>query len=74
MQVLRRKHDAIADKTHVEVETDEFTDWYWVSGELSSKDALEILSPVIVTRLEEFYAHLVDTPHEIETTATYGLL
>lgn len=74
MQVLRREYDAVSNKTHIEVETDEFTEWYWISGNLSSKDALDILSPVITARLDEFYAGESDTPHEIETTHNCGLI
>jgi len=54
-QVLSVKYDARTNKTHVRVQTLEFTDWFWVSGRFASeKTLLSMLAPVIERKLAEF--------------------
>ena len=54
-QVLRIEYDARSNKTHVRVQTLEFTDWFWVSGRFASeKTLLAMLAPVIERKLQEF--------------------
>jgi hypothetical protein len=51
--VLAREYDRRANKTRIKVQTPEFTDWYWVSGDHNATDALELVRPVIERQLAE---------------------
>lgn len=73
MQVLERQYDRYTNKTHVRIDAGMFTEWYWISGELSAEQALTYLRGIITYRMEEFNCGEVDTPHEI-TCSTAGLL
>lgn len=66
MRVLQSSFDKRSNKTHLQIDAAEFTEWYWIAGELSAVEALAWLEPVIAQRLAEFASGEVDTPHEIE--------
>ena len=74
MTVLQHEYDGVANKTHVRVQTKEFTDWFWIAGKMAAPAALACLAPIIEARLAEFHTGAADTPHEIETTSRAGLL
>jgi hypothetical protein len=68
MQVIQFKYDYPSNRTHAQIETAEFTEWYSITGECeTAADILLWLEPVITRRLNEFKAGIVDTPHEIES-------
>jgi len=70
MRVLQFSYDRISNKTHAQIETAEFTEWYSIVGECecgTSEDVLLWLEPVITRRLNEFKVGTADTPHEIES-------
>ena len=68
MTVLQFAYDWRSNRTHAQVQTDEFTEWYSIAGECETDaDVMLWLGPVIQRRLDEFRAGVVETPHEIDS-------
>jgi len=70
MKVLQFSYDSQSNRTHAQIETPEFTEWYSIAGECECETAADVLlwlEPVITRRLNEFTAGIVDTLHEIES-------
>lgn len=67
MTIQNYHFDERSNKTHVQVATKEFTEWYWVSGRIPQTAIFAVLTPVINARLVEFAIGEADTPHEIES-------
>ncbi len=74
LKVIEFDYDSHCNKTHLRIETSEFTDWYWVGGKVTRLEALELLTPMIHRQLGEFRSGLADTPHGIETAHCCGLI
>ncbi len=52
--VLDYNYDAPTNKTWAKIETQEFTEWFWVSGQVPRDKVLALLMPTIERKLAEF--------------------
>ena len=68
MKVLQFSYDTQSNRTHTQIETAQFTEWYSITGKCeTAEDVLLWLEPVITRRMNEFATGEADTPHEIDS-------